>query len=80
VVSTELGTGTSYVNLNEVTGLVVPPMDSSALVHAINRLLADSVWRQQLGNAGRQRAQQELSADIMVDRLVQMYRAVMDSS
>jgi rhamnosyl/mannosyltransferase len=80
VVSTELGTGTSYVNLNEVTGLVVPPMDSSALVHAINRLLADPVWRQQLGNAGRQRAQQELSADIMVDRLVQMYRAVMDSS
>jgi glycosyltransferase involved in cell wall biosynthesis len=79
VVCTELGTGTSYVNLNEVTGLVVPPMDSPALAHAINHLLVDPAWRQQLGEAGRRRAQQELSADVMLDRLVQMYRTVVDS-
>jgi glycosyltransferase involved in cell wall biosynthesis len=77
VVCTELGTGTSFVNQHEVTGLVVPPMDSAALAAAINRLLADPELRRRMGEAGRTRARQELSAEVMVERLVQMYRAVL---
>ena len=77
VICTELGTGTSFVNQHEVTGLVVPPKDSAALANAINRLLNDPELRRRLGDTGRARAQQELSAEVMVDRLVQMYRAVL---
>ena len=73
VICTELGTGTSFVNLNGVTGWVVPPHDSTALAEAINRLLADPDLRRQMGQAARRRAQEELSADVMVQRLVQLY-------
>jgi rhamnosyl/mannosyltransferase len=73
VVCTELGTGTSFVNLDGVTGLVVPPRDSNALAAAINRLLADPELRHRMGQSGRERAQREFSAQVMVERLVRMY-------
>jgi glycosyltransferase involved in cell wall biosynthesis len=79
VVCTELGTGTSFVNQNEVTGLVVPPENSDALAGAINRLLADPALRQRLGEAGRARATRDLSVDSMVDQLVRWYRAVLSN-
>lgn len=41
LVSTELGTGTSFVNTHNKTGLVVPPADAKALASAINTLLND---------------------------------------
>jgi rhamnosyl/mannosyltransferase len=80
VVCTELGTGTSFVNLNGITGLVVPPQDSAALAEAINCLLANPELRRRMGRAGRERAQQELSADVMVKRLIQLYQEVMSSN
>ena len=48
VVCTELGTGTSYVNLHGVTGLVVSPRDPDGLAAAINALLADPERREGL--------------------------------
>ena len=77
VVCTELGTGTSFVTLDEVTGLVVPPCDTEALSQAINRLLADPDLRARLGQAGRERAERELSAQVMVERLVEWYRHIL---
>jgi len=78
VVCTELGTGTSFVNVDGVTGLVVPPQDSAALAAAINHLLADPELRHRMGEAGRARAHKELSAQEMVKQLVQLYRQVME--
>jgi glycosyltransferase involved in cell wall biosynthesis len=80
VVCTELGTGTSFVNQDGVTGLVVPPRDSVALANAVNRLLGDDSLRQRMGQAALYRAQQELSAGVMVERLVQWYRRVIQSA
>jgi rhamnosyl/mannosyltransferase len=49
VVCTELGTGTSFVNRDGESGLVVPPRDSQALACAINTLLHDETLRRRLG-------------------------------
>ena len=46
VVSTRLGTGVEFLNMDGKTGLVVPPADSSALARAINELIADPERRQ----------------------------------
>ncbi len=73
VVSTELGTGTSYVNLNGETGLVVAPSDPAALAEAINKLLADAELRQDMGRRGQERASAEFSLKKMVDRLEEIY-------
>ena len=48
VISTELGTGTSYVNRDGESGLVVPPKDPVALAAAIRQLLANDDLRRRL--------------------------------
>jgi glycosyltransferase involved in cell wall biosynthesis len=77
VVCTELGTGTSYVNVHQDTGLVVPPRDPDALARAINRLLADEELRARLGEAGRERAHREFSSAVMIDRVLRVYEDVL---
>jgi len=80
VVCTELGTGTSYVNVHGETGLVVPPRDPAALVDAIRRLLADPELRRRLGERGRERAVREFSAGVMADRVASLYQELLSSS
>lgn len=54
VISTEVGTGTSWVNLNNVTGFVVPPCDPLELANAINKISDSSkLWYEFSKNAGK---------------------------
>jgi rhamnosyl/mannosyltransferase len=76
VISTELGTGTSFVNLHGETGFVVPPRDASALKDAVITLLHDEGLRLRLGGAARVRALREFSLGTMVDRTIALYREV----
>lgn len=79
-ISTELGTGTSWVNQHEQTGLVVQPMNAQALADAINRLLADPDLRQRMGQAAKARVRQEMDANVMLDRLANLYRSIQQQS
>ena len=76
VVSTELGTGTSYVNLHGETGFVVPPRDVKGLQDAVNALLRDEDLRRRMGAKARMRAMREFSLGMMVDRTIELYREV----
>jgi rhamnosyl/mannosyltransferase len=76
VVSTELGTGTSWVNRHCRTGLVVPPGDPSALATALNTLLGDDARRRAYGEAAAHRVRTQFSEKAMVDRLADVYRSV----
>jgi len=76
VICTELGTGTSYVNQNGVTGLVVPPLDANALCDAVNCLIADPELRDRMGAAAGIRAS-EFDLDVMVDRVLALYGDVL---
>jgi len=75
-VTTELGTGTSYVVQHEETGLVVPARTPAALAEAINRLLADEALRRRLGAAGQARVRREFRQETMVERIEVVYRMV----
>lgn len=74
-ISTELGTGTSFVNLHGETGLVVPPGDPGALAAAIQALLDDPQLRRRFGEAGRRRARALFSRERMLDGVERVYRA-----
>jgi glycosyltransferase involved in cell wall biosynthesis len=76
-ISTELGTGTSFVNLEGVTGLVVPPGDPIALAGALRALIADPALRRTLGEAGRRRARELFSTERMVANVLQIYDEVL---
>jgi glycosyltransferase involved in cell wall biosynthesis len=80
VISTEVGTGTSWVNLHGATGLIVPPRDAKSLAQAVNHLLFDPAQRMAMGQAARQRAREEFSQAGMIERVEQVYRAVLDFS
>jgi rhamnosyl/mannosyltransferase len=73
VISTEVGTGTSWVNVHGQTGLVVPPHDPPALAAAINRLLSDDPLRAQLGHAAQARAYEEFTLERMIERVYAEY-------
>ena len=80
VVSTELGTGTSFVNVDGETGLVVAPRDPEALAHGINRLLSDDQLRTQMGDKAKQRAAREFSHEVMIDRVLELYQGLLQES
>jgi len=79
VVCTELGTGTSWVNVDGQTGLVVPPRDPQALANAINSLLTDRERRHALGQAARARALAEFTVEKMIDRVYEVYETLVQS-
>lgn len=80
LVSTELGTGTSYVNQHGKTGLVVSPNDAKALAGAINYLFADPELRERFGRAARERVEECFSLGRMVDDVLQAYREVLNGA
>lgn len=75
VVCTELGTGTSYVNRDGESGLVVEPRNPVALAEAISRLLADSALRERLSEGARARSEL-FDAARMVDEIEALYTAL----
>ncbi len=77
LISTELGTGTSWVNQHGETGLVVPPRDVQALTHAIQTLLADEPLRQRMGQQAQRRARQEFDLPVLVERVLRVYEDVL---
>lgn len=78
LVSTEIGTGTSYVNENGVTGLVVPAGEAAALRAAMERLHGDELLCAAMGRAARKRFEQLFTADRMGEQYCSLYREVLD--
>lgn len=77
LISTELGTGTSYINQHEQTGLVVSPNDEQALAQAVNRLLDDAELRRQYGQAAQHRVQEQFTHEMMCGGILDIYRSVL---
>jgi rhamnosyl/mannosyltransferase len=77
LISTELGTGTSYVNQHDQTGFVVPPDDPEAMAAAINRLLGDETLRRAMSAAALTRVHAEFTQDKMAARMLNLYQEVL---
>jgi rhamnosyl/mannosyltransferase len=75
-VTTEVGSGTSYVVQHRVTGLVVPPRSPTALADALTHLQRNPALRARMGTAGRARALREFTAEKMVARVEAVYNEV----
>lgn len=62
MITAEINTGTSFVNENGVTGLVVPPASSTELANAMNLFLEDRELAANFGLAARERYEKYFSA------------------
>lgn len=79
LVTTDLPTGVSFVNQNEVTGLRVPVKDSQALAQALSHILENpDVWNQFSKNA-LQHYQKNFNLNEIIHQHVSMYKEVMSS-
>lgn len=74
VICTELGTGTSFANINQKTGITVPPNDVDALSAAINHLLNNPQKKHELGACGANRVKRLFTAEKMVEQTLNVYR------
>lgn len=79
VICTELGTGTSYVNIHGLTGLVVPPRDPAALAGAIERLSSDRGLREEMGQRAKERVEKEFSHERMINSTLALYEEVLST-
>jgi glycosyltransferase involved in cell wall biosynthesis len=76
MISCEIGTGTSFVNADGVTGFVVEPGSPDALAYAMNRLLADEMLTLRMGNAARARYEMLFSGEALGREYAALYQKV----
>jgi rhamnosyl/mannosyltransferase len=77
LITTELDTGTSYVNQHEVTGLVVAPNDVNGLKEAIWLIFNDKALQAQYGQAAFDRYQQQFTMDQVAKHYQGLYEDIM---
>lgn len=72
-VTSELGTGTSWLVQDGVSGFVVPPQQPEALAVSLNKLVSEPALRLKMGKAGQERARQEFGLQTMLQKIEQVY-------
>ena len=77
LVTTELLTGVSYVNQNEITGLIVPPKDSIALAKAIERVLNSPAEQDRFSINARIRYQEIFDLKRISEQHQKLYQEVL---
>jgi rhamnosyl/mannosyltransferase len=78
MISCEIGTGTSYVNLDGETGLVIPPNAPLALREAMRLLWDNPEQARDFGNNARARFQELFTAERMCAATVKIYRELLE--
>ncbi len=79
MISCEIGTGTSYVNVDGVTGLVVPQSDPLALRQAMSDLIHNQQQALEFGKNAEQRFESLFTAQVMGRKYVQLYQNLLST-
>lgn len=78
VITTDVGTGTSTINVDGETGFVVPPRDADALGSAIRKVLSDPELAERMGVVARARAVQHFDRSRMLAQVLDLYRSAVN--
>jgi len=79
LITCEIGTGTTFVNLANETGLVIPANDAEALAGAMLKIEQDPSLARDMGLAGRDRLASVFSGDLVGKAYFELYENVMSS-
>lgn len=79
LISTDLGTGTSFVNTHNVSGLVVTPGDSHALRSAMQQFMRDEQFYQQVMMGARQHFNAHFGQKKMAEDYLMVYKKVLNT-
>lgn len=76
MITCEIGTGTSYVNLHEETGFVIPPEDPNELAASMTILLLNEQLALKYGQGARSRYEQFFSGPALGKAYAELYKEV----
>lgn len=79
VIASDVG-GLQFTVVSEETGLLAPPKDDEAFATAIDRILSNLEWREQLGAAARARVENKFSWDGVAHQLSDLYLRLLEES
>jgi glycosyltransferase involved in cell wall biosynthesis len=77
MISSEIGTGTSYINIHDDTGLVVPPSDPQALRAALRTLWDQPELAAAMGRRAEARYRELFSSERMAGNYLALYRELL---
>jgi len=77
MISCEISTGTSFINLDQETGLVVPPADPSALRRAMLTLLSNPERATKMGKKAEERYKALFSSERMLEAYAKLYKSLL---
>jgi glycosyltransferase involved in cell wall biosynthesis len=77
MISSEIGTGTSYINIHDETGLVVPPSNPEAFREAMRTLWENPTQAQAMGAKAEARYRQLFTSEEMGRKWVQLYEELL---
>ena len=77
MISCEIGTGTTFINIDGETGLVVPPSNSDALRQAMDYLWNNPALAKEMGIRAEARYWDLFTADKMAKSYNDLYRSIL---
>ncbi len=77
VIASDVG-GLQFTVIPEETGLLAPPQDDAAFATAIDRILSNPDWRDQLGKQARARVESKFSWDGVAHQLSDLYTKLLE--
>lgn len=80
LISAEIGTGTSYINRDGHTGLVIPANDSQALCDAVERLATDRELSERFGRNARARYRELFTAEKYAKSYTALYEKLVQGN
>lgn len=78
MISSEIGTGTTFINIHGETGFVVAPADAGAFRRAMQHLVEHPLEAKRMGENAYLRYQRLFTADKMVSRYLELYGELLD--
>lgn len=80
LISSEVGSGTSHVNIHDETGFVLPPGSHRALREAMDKLHYQPELAKRMGEKAALRFQQLFTGQLMGERYAETYRGLLRQS
>ena len=76
MISSEIGTGTSFINIDQKTGLVVKPSDPAAFRNAMTHLWENPKVAEAMGHEAAKRYQELFTANQMAASYAELYKSL----
>ena len=70
--------GVPELIINEKTGFLVQPKDSTAIADRINELLSNPLNAKQMGNNARKKVVKDFDVNIMIQKIDQLYKCMLN--